>query len=141
MPFQKGHKFFGKGGNHGGGRPKTQEVEIKKAAAVLAREYIEASVKPVMATYFQLAHGRYVNKYHEGKIVGQEFEADAGTTRHFVDKILPDDQPSLNGQTLNIFIAQATARESGSIPELRANGLQIRVGGGNGKNGNGSDGT
>ena len=90
--FVNGNKA-GKGGKRrGAGRKSKEVVQIKKAAAEVAREYIEASVKPVISTYFQLAHGRLVNKWHEGQIVGQEFEADPATTRHFIDKLLPDEQ-------------------------------------------------
>jgi hypothetical protein len=104
MPFQVGNTYGGKRKNSG--RPPKIKKEIQKAAAEIAREYINRSVKPVMATYFQLAHGRIVNKWHEGKIVGEEFEADAATTRHFVDKILPDEQDkqSPTGNTIIQFI-------------------------------------
>ena len=90
MPFQKGNKLS-PGGKKGGkgGRPSKEKKEIQKAAAEIAREYIERSIKPVLHTYFQLAHGRLVNKYHEGQVVNQEFEADAPTTRHFIDKLMP----------------------------------------------------
>ena len=80
------------GARPGAGRPKKAYIETKKAAKDIARAYIEASIKPVLHTYFQLAHGRMVNKYHEGKVVGQEFEADAPTTRHFIDKVLPEEK-------------------------------------------------
>jgi len=141
MPFKAGEKLPGQGGYRANaGRPKKQEADIRQAAAVLARQYIDTSVKPVMHTYFQLAHGRLVNKYHEGKIVGQEFEADAATTRHFVDKLLPDDKELDSGQTINILIAPQASQQPGSESEFRTNGLQIRVGGDNGKNGNGSNG-
>lgn len=107
MPFRKGkdpNRAPG-GKRKGAGRKRKQVVQIQKAAAVIAREYIEACVKPVMATYFQLAHGRLVNQYHEGKIIGQEFEADPGTTRHFVDKLLPDEQIK-SAQPLQITFVQ-----------------------------------
>jgi hypothetical protein len=89
MKFEPGNQLAKRRKTRAGGRPSNQSKKVQKAALEIAREYIEASVKPVMMTYFQLAHGRLVNKYHEGKIVGQEFEADAATTRHFIDKILP----------------------------------------------------
>ena len=94
-----------------GGRKKGDPVQ--RAAKEIARAYIEASVKPVLATYFQLAHGRIVNKWHEGKIVGQEFEADAGTTRHFIDKLLPDehDKTPQQGNTVIQFIFGNERRE------------------------------
>ena len=140
MPFQKGIKLPGQGGyRKNAGRKSEVHREITKKAAEIARDYIERSVKPVMATYFQLAHGRYVNKWHEGVRVGVEFEADPATTRHFVDKILPDEQETQqhSGITVNIGIVQQQRRDSAE-PELRSNGLQIRLGGGNGANGNGS---
>ena len=125
MPFQVGNTYGGKRENSG--RPPKIKKEIEKAAAEIAREFINRSVKPVMATYFQLAHGRIVNKWHEGEIVGKEFEADAATTRHFVDKLLPDEQahqiPSL---TVNF-------NHYHNSVSLHASGLPGAVLGGNGK--------
>jgi hypothetical protein len=138
MPFQVGNTYGGKRKNSG--RPPKIKKEIQKAAAEIAREYINRSVKPVMATYFQLAHGRIVNKWHEGKIVGEEFEADAATTRHFVDKLLPDEQARQIPSSLTILIAQATIQRHNPESELRPDSLQILVGSDNGKNGNGSNG-
>jgi hypothetical protein len=138
MPFQVGNTYGGKRENSG--RPPKIKKEIEKAAAEIAREFINRSVKPVMATYFQLAHGRLVNKYHEGLIVGQEFEADAPTTRHFVDKLLPDEQQTQNPSNLTILIAQATIQRHNPEAGLRSDSLQILVSGDNGKNGNGSNG-
>lgn len=89
MPFRKGHKLAKGGRRKGAGRKSKTTKEIEKRAEEIARDYIERSIKPVMHTYFQLAHGRMVNKYHEGVVVNQEFEADAATTRHFIDKLLP----------------------------------------------------
>ena len=139
MPFKKGERLPGQGGyRKNAGRKSAKEVEILKTAGEVARDYIERSVKPVMATYFQLAHGRYVNKYSEGKLYAVEFEADAATTRHFVDKLLPDGQEDTANATVNILIAAGGGNQSQS--DIRANGLQIHFGGSNGKNGNGSDG-
>lgn len=116
--FQKGHKFA-KGGkrNPPGGRPTKEQKEIERKAADLAREYIERSVKPVMHSYFQLAHGRLVNKYHEGVIIGQEFEVDAPTTRHFVDKLVPEAAKTLEvkGQIgIDDLLIRAAERKHGS---------------------------
>lgn len=133
--FEPGNKLAKGGKRAGAGRPPKAQQEIKKAAAQIARDYIERSVKPVMHTYFQLAHGRMVNKWHEGQIVGQEFEADAPTTRHFIDKLLPDEQNEPQAPHITVNIGLFSSRESG--PELRADSLSIRLNGSNGKNGNG----
>lgn len=123
MPFEPGNKL-GKGGARvRAGRKNNQHKAIQKAARQIAREYIEASVKPVMMTYFQLAHGRLVNKYHEGKIIGQEFEADAATTRHFIDKILPTVQ-RVEHKVEESYDREAIAHLS-STPEGRALAMQI----------------
>src|SRR4029453_6860639 len=117
MRFQKGNKA-GQGGlrNPPGGRPTKEQQEIKKAAAEIARDYIERSVKPVMHTYFQLAHGRLVNKWHEGQIAGQEFEAAPATTRHCVNKILPAEQME-SAQPIQInFIQFGRDRSFGKDP-------------------------
>jgi hypothetical protein len=132
MPFEKGNKL-GKGGPRGGGRPSKTKQEIKRAAAEIARDYIEASVKPVVQTYFQLAHGRLVNKWHEGKIAGQEFEADAATTRHFIDKLLPDfygkDPPKI-GNTYIQFVFGREPSGRAVNPGLSQEGQRGDVNGG-----------
>ena len=94
MPFQKGNKIGrGNGGAKPGAGRKTKAWHHGNAIAKdIAKAYIEASIKPVLHQYYQLAAGRMVNKYHEGKVVGQEFEADAPTTRHFIDKVLPEEK-------------------------------------------------
>ena len=123
MPFQPGNKLTARRKNHNGGRPSKQRKEIQKAAREIARQYIDASVKPVMQTYFQLAHGRLVNKYHEGKIIGQEFEADAATTRHFIDKILPT-VTKIEGKIEVPYNREAIERLR-ATPEGRALALQV----------------
>lgn len=124
--FEKGHKLAKGGKREGAGRPSNQQKEIAKAAAEIAKDYIERSVKPVMLTYFQLAHGRIVNKWHEGKIVGQEFEADAATTRHFVDKLVPTSKQEPDGdpQARPIYFVQFNALSQGGLPskEIVVNG-------------------
>lgn len=118
--FKKGNKLAKGGRRKGAGRKPDNFVQVQKAAADIAREYIEASVKPVMHTYFQLAHGRLVNKYHEGQIVGQEFEADAPTTRHFIDKLLPEIKP--DGATRPIAIQVIVEEGRGVSVNGNANG-------------------
>ena len=123
MPFQSGNKYGGKRAN--AGRPSKKQVIEELTAAQKAREYLERNVDKVMGCYLGLAGS------------GQ----DPATTRHFVDKILPDDQQLDHAQTINIAIAPQVSREKpGPEPQLRAGGLQIRVGGHNGKDRNGGDG-
>ncbi len=101
MRFQPGHKLARGGKRDGAGRPKKDHAEVEAAATQIAWNYINASVKPVLHTYFQFAHGRLINKYGSlggdggTGVVGQEFEADPATTRHFIDKIAP----TIDGQT------------------------------------------
>ena len=64
-------------------------VKEKKAVQEIAREYIEKHIDPILKAYGQLAGGRIVNKWHEGKIVGQDFEVDSAVLRHYIDRLLP----------------------------------------------------
>src|SRR5688500_11069962 len=87
MPFtsETAKRFRGPGG-------RKRVDPIKKAAAIIAREYIEAHVQPVLDTYLGPAAGQIVTREtDDGK---QEFElrVDPATTRHAIDKILPDEQ-------------------------------------------------
>ena len=78
MRFQKGNRFS-KGGTRGnkGGRPSKEQQEIKKAAAEIAREFIETHVQKFVASYLRLSTGKFI---------------DPATVRHAIDKILPDEQ-------------------------------------------------
>jgi hypothetical protein len=78
MRFQKGNKFS-KGGTRGnkGGRPSKEQQEIKKAAADIAREFIETHVQKFLDSYLRLSTGKFI---------------DPATVRHAIDKILPDEQ-------------------------------------------------
>src|SRR5262245_17186987 len=78
MRFQKGNKFS-KGGTRGnkGGRPSKEQQEIKKAAAEIAREFIETHVQKFLDSYLRLSTGKFI---------------DPATVRHAIDKILPDEQ-------------------------------------------------
>ena len=92
MPFQKKNKL-GKGGlrNPPGGRPTKEKQRIKKLAAILAQEFIEKNVKPVLKAYLQFAAGRNVKHRHAqtGDILWTEFEADPRVTQHYLDKLVP----------------------------------------------------
>src|SRR5215475_13939410 len=93
MRFQKGNKFS-KGGtkDNKGGRPTNQQKEIKKAAREIAREYIEKNVQPILETYLGLAAGKVVKRIAEDGAKSFELSVDPPTTRHAIDKLLPDEQ-------------------------------------------------
>lgn len=76
MPFKKGNKFS-QGGIKGnkGGRPSKAELQALITVAELARKRLEKSAGKIMNRYIELAT-----------------RDDPATTRHAVDKILPDDQ-------------------------------------------------
>src|SRR5262252_8394040 len=78
MRFQNGNKLS-KGGTIGnkGGRPSKAQQEIKKAAAEIAREFIETHVQKFLDSYLRLSTGQFV---------------DPATVRHAIDKLLPDEQ-------------------------------------------------
>ena len=90
MKFQKGNNFSrgGKKGNKGG-RPTKTEIEVRKQAAEIAQEYIEAEVKSIMETWLGLAIGQVVERMTpEGK-KKFELKVDPATVRHAVDKLVP----------------------------------------------------
>ena len=129
MPFQKGNKLAPGGARPNSGPKSKERHEIEQTASEIAYRYIETSVKPVMHTYFQLAHGRLVNKWHDGEIVGQEFEADAATTRHFVDKLLPEVKPNEHSRPVAIqIIVEAQGHSpngNGASAQVSGNGRRI----------------
>lgn len=98
MGFQKGNKFSpgGKIGNKGGGRrPNKYTKEVREAGEEYARKWLikRAVLLPVLKAYRQFAGGRRVkHRNAEGKVIYTEYEADAATTRHFMDKMVPAKQ-------------------------------------------------
>src|SRR5262245_33651981 len=91
MPFQKCNKLSpgGKIGNKGG-RPKKKDVEIREAAAEIARRYIEDRINPLMESYFKLIKGRTVKYYDKtGELSREEEVIDTRAVCHAVDTILP----------------------------------------------------
>lgn len=58
---------------------------------MIAREFIEKNIKPVLETYLKNAQGHWEKRWTEGK-EPKEYEVwvvDAPTTRHWVDKFIP----------------------------------------------------
>ena len=89
MKFEKGNTLAKGGKRPGAGRPKKGVAEVKKAAAEIAREYIEKHVRPIIETYVALAAGKVVERRTpEGK---KEFVLDVNprVTIDAMDKLLP----------------------------------------------------
>lgn len=122
MPFQPGHKLAKGGKRPGAGRPRLEAAEIKKTAAELARAYLDKHGARVMETYIQLATKGL----------------DPATTRHAVDKLIPDGFTQNQGQGFNVFIG-INAKDAGPESAVRPDSLQIHLGGNNGQNGDGED--
>jgi len=138
MPFtSETAKQYG-GAKPGAGRKPNKERQIKQQAADIARAFIEENVKPVLDNYLKLAKGYYETRY---TALGTEYDVfvpDGATTRHFVNKILPDEQsqaqisptiqfvqfnisnndpPQLHAQTVPITIlASDEQRDEKSVP-------------------------
>lgn len=104
MPFQKGHSYGG--AKPGAGRKPKKELEIKQAAAVIAREFIESNVKPVLNNYLRLANGWLETRYSENGTEYDTFCYDGPSTRHFIDKLLPDEKFQAQGAVINVQFVQ-----------------------------------
>lgn len=91
MGFAKGHKHAKGGKRPGSGRPSKDRARIKKAAAEIAKAYIEKHIEPVLKAYLQLAGGRMVKHHNteDGRVLWEENEVDAPTLRHYIDKLVP----------------------------------------------------
>jgi len=85
MPFKRGNKHGGKRAN--AGRKSKTDLEIQKEAGVIAREFIEAHVDPILKTYLGLAAGQVV-KTKKGNF---KLFVDPPTTRHAIDKLIPNE--------------------------------------------------
>lgn len=120
MPFQPGNREFEKRKINTGGRPTKEQADAWQLARQRMRRKLAKDADGIYRDWRSW--------------VGE----DPATARHAMDKILGDGEENTGGgQTLNVFIG---IQQSGSTPELRANGLQIHLNGHNGQNGNGSDG-
>jgi len=94
-PFQKGHKFAKGGRREGAGRKSKTKEEIKKAAAEIAKEYIEKHVMTVLGSYKELIEGRIVRHYDKqtGALICEEKVIDSAAVRHAVDTLVPKRAP------------------------------------------------
>lgn len=91
MAFAKGNKHAKGGKRPGSGRKNKTTKKIREEAAKIAKAYIEEHVQPVLDAYGELAGGRWVNHYNQrtGALIYKEWEVDAGTLRHYIDKLVP----------------------------------------------------
>jgi len=95
-PFKPGYDpRRGKGGKRPGAGDKTKEHKaIKKAAAEIAKEYIEKHVLTVLGSYEKLIKGRIVKHYDkEGNLICEEEVIDSAAVRHAVDTLVPKRAP------------------------------------------------
>jgi hypothetical protein len=139
MPrYVKGQRQPGQGGrrNPPGGRPTNEQQELKKAAAEIAREFIETHVQGFLDSYLDLGTGKLIEQKNKaGKTVKVKFiPADPATVRHAIDKILPDEQMELTRPMVVQFLQFARNHNPAQLPaeELPA---PILVG----SNGNGDE--
>ena len=90
MPFEPGNKYGGK--REGAGRKSKKVVEVQKNVAEIAKQYIESNIDPVLSNYLRLAKGWLETRYSENGTEYDTFCYDGATTRHFINKVLPDEQ-------------------------------------------------
>lgn len=91
MKFAKGNKRAPGGKRPGAGRPTKEKQAAKKAIDGIVKAYIEKHIQPVLKAYLHLSGGRWVNHYNQqtGQFLYKEWEVDAGTLRHWIDKAMP----------------------------------------------------
>jgi hypothetical protein len=95
MPFKKGVRLPGQGGKRkNAGRKPNGYRKVRQSAEQLAREFIEAHVKPVLETYGKAAMGEWVTQVDP--ITGQEQKAyifNAQILKHYMDRVIPPRAP------------------------------------------------
>lgn len=93
--FQRGHKLAPGGARPGSGRKKWEDHAVEERAEQLALKFIEAHIKPVLATYGKVAKGYYkVIKEKDprtGKVIRttREFVYDAKVLCHYIERLVP----------------------------------------------------
>lgn len=96
--FGKGNKIAPGGKRKGAGRKRKDHHEVIARAELIAKDYIETKLKPILDQYITLARGRWVQHYNQqtGAKTYREFEVDPATLRHFVDKFIADEATTQN---------------------------------------------
>ena len=128
MPFKRGHKLARGGKRTNAGRKPKTDVEIHKEAGVIAQEYIEAHIDPLLETYIGLAAGVVVERTTPEGVKEFVLHVDPATTRHAVDKILPEIDASKNQRPIAIQIIHEGSTQDIGV-ESKGNGIAIHIGG------------
>lgn len=124
MKFEPGNKLAKGGKRDGAGRPPKQRTEVKRLAQDIAREYIAAHVEPILETYVGLAAGKVVERINENGKVELELKVDPATTRHAVDKLLPEIKTDDSTRPIAIQIIH----EANSTAKSEGDSLTIHIG-------------
>ena len=107
-----------------GGRKKVNSVE--KLASEIAREFIERNAKPILETYVALAAGQVVERRTRSGKKKFKLLVDPPTTRHVIDKLLPEIKPDANTRPIAIQIVHESP-ENVRV-ESEGNGVKIHLG-------------
>jgi len=121
MPFQKGNKY-GKGGARdmaGKGMTKAKREAsslVNRLAFDMARDFLEASFKPIMLAYLGLATG--------GK-AGRKLKLDPATCRHAVERALGQAPRTINldmQDTIESFFDKVIKRDTDDAIDVTGEG-------------------
>ncbi len=98
MKFTVGHKYAVGGFRPGAGRPSKYKRDVVAAGRKLAQQYIAKHVKPVLKAYIELAMGCVTKKRDPktGEIYEERIPPDPATTRHLIDKLVPDSERAID---------------------------------------------
>jgi hypothetical protein len=107
-----------------GGRRRNRDKEAEIVAGQLVKDILDRNA------------ARLGNRW-VGRALGKNGDK---VLMHAIDKLMPDEQIQPQAPVINVLIA-AQVSGNQSQPELRANGIQISLGGINGRNGNGGNGS
>ncbi len=96
--FQPGHKYSVGGFRPGAGRPSKHKRDVIAQARKLCQAHITRVIKPVLKAYTELAMGCVVKKRDAktGEIYEERIPPDPATTRHLIDKLLPDSERAID---------------------------------------------
>jgi hypothetical protein len=116
LGFQRGNKLA-KGGARPGSGPKTKaEIAIRQSAQELARDFIETTIRPVLLEWLRAATSG----------------DDGATTRHFIDKVLPElhEQPVVQPAQINFIQFNQLNNHTAQLPPQRLPGAILAGDGG-----------
>ena len=125
--FQKGHKLARGGKRANAGRPRKKDLEMKKAAQEIAREAIENHAHALLKTYLGLACGSVVERTTKKGIKKYILSVDPATTRHAIDKLLPEIDPSKHVRPIAVQIIHEGPTQDVEV-KSNGNGVAIHIG-------------